>query len=161
MTTRGEQPDNGEGISEEGERWITLAIAIAFVALIPSAVLGFLLWQEIDTRSEANTELIEEDRRHEEAQERLRVAARNAIRRADIANCREDELVKARLRELVAFDEAGFLMTLEVLGIDPSSERAQRLEARSRARALEAQVALRKRDCSKLPDPTEVFDETP
>ena len=155
-----------EQISEESEKRITIALAVAFVALIPSAILGGLLWLEVDTRTDTNKALIEEQarlvkqiQRNEVAQEKLRVEARAAIRKADISNCEEDEVVKSRLREIVRFDPAELNLTLETLGIDPQSARGKSLIERSKANAAEAVNALRPRDCSMLPDPAAPFEK--
>lgn len=132
-----------------------IAIAIAFVALMPSVVLGALLWREIDDRTAENRGLIERVQQNEERQETARIAVRKAIRQADIENCQEDEIVKQRLRQIVAFDPEDLAFTLEQLGIDPDSTRGRLLTQRSRHAAAEAVHALRPRNCSKLPDPTE------
>ena len=155
-----------EPISEESERRITVAIAVAFVALIPSAILGGLLWHEVDTRTDSNKALIEEQTRlvkqiqkNEVAQEKLRVEARAAIRAADISNCEEDEVVKSRLREIVRFNPEELNLTLETLGIDPQSARGKSLFERSKRNADEAVNALRPRDCTMLPDPADPFEK--
>jgi len=145
---------NTNGISEEGERRIMYAIAIALVCLIPSIVLAVFLYREVGLRTDANKALIVEVQRHEAEQEAERIKVRAAIRRADLENCKDDEIVKARLRKLVAFDPKEVTFTLEALGIDPNSARGQQLIDRSKASAAQAQNALRARDCTKLPDPT-------
>ena len=131
-----------------------IAIAIAFVSLMPSVVLGGLLWREIDHRTNQNKGLIERVQQNEARQETTREQVRQAIRQADIENCQEDEIVKERLRQIVAFDPEELAFTLEQLGIDPNSERGQLLTQRSKQSSDEAVRALRPRDCSKLPDPT-------
>lgn len=141
-------------ISEEGERRITYAIAIALVCLLPSLVLGALLWHEIDKRSEQNKALIVEMQQHEANLAAERQEVREQIRAADIDNCREDELVKSRLRKIVAFNPEEVALTLEQLGIDPSSQRGILLTQRSKKSADEATQALAPRDCTALPDPT-------
>ena len=150
-------------MSEEGERRIMTAIAIAFVALIPSLVLGVLLWHEIGQRSDANRALIQDHavllakiQRNEAEQGKLRAEAREAIRRADIANCEEDELVKSRLREIVRFKPEQVALTLEQLGIDPASKQGQQLTERAKESSDAAVFALRPRDCALLPDPTKL-----
>lgn len=147
-------------ISEEGERRITIAIAIALVALIPSIILGALLWHEVRVRTDANRELLQAQavvlaklKRSDAQQARLRVQARAAIRAADKANCESDEDVKARLRELVKFKPEQVAETLRQLGIDPASSRGQQLTKRSKESSDEAVAALAPRDCSKLPAP--------
>jgi len=142
------------GISEEGERRIMYAIAIALVCLIPSVVLAVFLWREVESRTDSNRVLIQEVQRHEAEQAAERLKVRAAIRRADLENCRQDEVVKARLRNLVAFNADELNFTLEQLGIDPQSARGQALIERSRRSAAEATTALAPRDCTKLPDPT-------
>jgi hypothetical protein len=153
--TRSHAENRLEEKKEERERWITVAIAIGFIALIPSLVLAVFLWREIDQRSAQSRALIAEVQQHEEEVERDRVAVRKAIRQADIENCQEDEIVKARLRGIVAFDPEEVALTLEQLGIDPSSERGRLLAERSKQQADEAVRALAPRDCTKLPDPTD------
>lgn len=139
---------------EDRERWISISIAIGFIALIPSIVLAVLLWHEIDQRSSQAKELIVEIQQHEKAVARDREAVRKAIRQADIENCQEDEIVKAKLRGIVAFDPEEVALTLEQLGIDPKSERGKLLTQRSKQQADEAERALAPRDCTDLPDPT-------
>jgi flagellar biosynthesis/type III secretory pathway M-ring protein FliF/YscJ len=146
---------------EERERWIMIAIAIGFISLIPSAVLGVLLYREIDSRSTQNRELIAKQavlvrkvQANEGRQEKIRAEAREAVRQADIENCHDLEVVKGNLRSIVAFDPEELRKTLEQLGIDPDSKRGQDLAARSREAADEAVRTLSPRDCSKLPDPT-------
>lgn len=142
-------------VAEQNERWIMIAIAVGFIAFIPSIVLGVMLYREIDHRTTQNAQVIEKVRANEQRQERTRADVRQAIREADIENCEEDEIVKERLRKIVAFDPEEIRFTLEQLGIDPDSRRGQELIARSKASADEAVHALRPRDCSKLPDPTQ------
>lgn len=144
-------------LSEASERLIAFAIAFALVSLIPAIVLGVLLYREVESRSDANAELIRKIQRNEVAQEKIRKEARAAIRKADIANCEEDEVVKGRLRDIVRFKPDEIVLTLEQIGIDPQSERGQQLIARSKASADAAVHALRRRDCEKLPDPTAPF----
>lgn len=158
MGERAEQ-NTATGVSEETERRITIAIAIALVALLPSLVLSVLLWREADSRTNSNHALIVKLQQHTAEQERLRQDAREAIRQADIVNCREDELVKSRLREIVSFKPEEVAQTLIQLGIDPNSERGRQLLERSKINAERATRALRRRDCSKLPDPTAPFNE--
>lgn len=142
-------------VAEQNERWIMIAIAVGFIAFIPSIVLGVLLYREIDHRTRENARVIEKVQANEQRQEKSRAEVRQAIRDADIENCQEDEVVKARLRKIVAFDPEELRFTLEQLGIDPDSRRGQGLAERSKAAADEAVYALRPRDCNKLPDPTE------
>jgi len=141
-------------ISEESERRITYAIALALVCLLPSIVLAVFLWREVGTRSDANHALIVEVKRHEAEQEAERAKVREAIRSADLANCRADEVVKARLRKLVAFNADELNFTLEQLNIDPLSSRGQALIDRARRSSAEATAALAPSDCTALPDPT-------
>lgn len=154
MSERLVRNENGR-ISEEGERRITYAIALALVCLLPSIVLAVFLWREVESRTNANHDLIVEVKRHEAEVAAERVRVRQAIRRADLENCREDEIVKARLRRLVAFNADELNFTLEQLGIDPLSSRGQALIERSRQSAMEATSALAPRDCTTLPDPTQ------
>ena len=92
-----------EPLSPEAERRITIALAIALIALLPSLVLGALLWREVDTRTNANQQLLESHAKVLKQQEVIRREARRVFRRAVIDNCKENELVKAKLREIVRF----------------------------------------------------------
>ena len=152
LRTHDEQ--RAEDQREDRERWITVAIAVGFIALIPSLVLAVFLWREIDQRSAQSRALITEIQEHEKRVAAERVEVRKAIREADIQNCREDETVKARLRGIIAFDPKEVALTLEQLGIDPQSERGKLLTQRSKQRADESVKALAPRDCTDLPDPT-------
>lgn len=154
MTTQAQRRPRRDQISEAGQRKIMQAIAIGLIAIIPSVVLAVLLWREVDQRSNANRQLILRIEHNAQQQEKVRADVRKAIREADIENCQEDEVVKAKLRSLLAFDPAELKLTLEQLGIDPQSPQGIKLADRSRVASAEAVKKLGPRDCSKLPDPT-------
>ena len=142
-----------EPLSPEAERRITIALAIALIALLPSLVLGALLWREVDTRTNANQQLLESHAKVLKQQEVIRREARRVFRRAVIDNCKENELVKGRLREIVRFKPEQVALTLTQLGIDPASERGQQLTERAKQSSDNAVRALRKRTCALPIDP--------
>lgn len=137
-----------EPLSPEAERRITIALAVAFIALLPSMILGGLLWHEVDVRTTSNRHLLQEHERVLKEQEALRTEARRVFRRAVLNNCKENELIKGRLREIVRFKPEQVALTLTQLGIDPASERGQQLTERAKQSGDEAVRALRKRACT-------------